>query len=779
MKLRVGWLSPYSSLTGVGTFTHALTPYLNASHEGVDFEFSLLVPPKQKLYRSDVNVIHLSDPAATAGFLDLFDFLIFNLGNNAQHHDVIHRFLVEKTGVAVCHDYVYQHYFAGRAIGDAGTVQTYGALIAGCYGAAGLDVLESSRVASVGLPTLYAPWETKRGTELPLADPLIRLASGVIVHSRFSESYVRPRFDGPVLRLGMPCDQKPGFEEDDWQGWRSEVARLPFVRALSFGHLTANKCIDDFIEAISRSDLLRKGIRYTIAGHPSDRAYADHLLSLIEEYELRDVVTIEFSVPENRLTKLMRDADFFVNLRNPNTEAASASLAEQMYSGKPSLVYATGCYAEVPDDASIRVERVGDIGEIIRALEAVVQDRTLLISKGNAAREFASKLDSRTYVERVKSFLLENREILERRRRLADNIGNNDDAGSDASWLKTLRSARETTRLLDEKWLPVTTLLELSGLDAARYFALVLIGVNPSQELLEFLQNYLEALSPSRRYRLASIAFLVSATLGGNAGAHRHQLTQITPILEIDFWRLVERLPEAILPDWTILALSNGLLPSEKRSNEAKRSRRLSDVRRFLKETLSHWSENLRIRNHQFAALIDWLNEPTWLTEIGSIPVKDVPALPVDQWLTVSQSNKYLPLLENFYLIERNGTWTNAFGARLIFRLADMDRQVRQIQLRLWSRSTEDLGDRRLAITEICSGAETQVCLPMEWAMQEVHLSLKTAQKRDFYGIAFVVNKAYNPARLGVTPDSRDLGVYVSAIRIVTDAGAEELIEAA
>lgn len=777
MKLRVGWLSPYSSLTGVGTFTHALTPHFNASHNGVDFEFTLLVPQSQKLYQSCVNAIQLPDSLECAAFLDLFDFLVFNLGNNAQHHDLIHRFLLKKTGVAICHDYVYQHYFAGRAIGGVGSVQNYGALIAGCYESEGLDILEKSGVASVRLPTLYAPWETIRGTEQPLAGPLVQLASGLIVHSQFSERYVSRHFDGPMLRLGFPCDQKPGFDKDNRQGWRSDVLRTPFVRALSFGHLTANKSIDVFIEAISRSDLLRTRIRYTIAGHPSDRAYTDHLLSLVEEYGLRNVVTIEFSVPESRLMEMMRDTDFFVNLRYPNTEAASASLAEQMYSGKPSLIYATGCYAEVPCGASIRIEQPGDLEEIIDALEAVVRDRKLLISKGDAAREHASKMDTRIYVDRVKSFLLENGKIFERRRRVANNLGNNG-RGDDASWLKKLRAAREKQQLLDEKWLPVATFMDLSGRDAARYFALVLIGVNPSSALLAFLQNYLEDLCASRRYRLASLAYLISATLAGCAGPHRERLTHIAPIFELDFWRLLEHLPGEIIEDWSHLALWNGLRAQKEETKEKEMDGQSLSRRHLLKDVLNHWSQSSGTHNDQYAALMDWLTESDWLTEIRVLKAKDVPALPADQWLPMTVNSEYLPLLESFYRVEEGGTWTNAYGARLIFRLVNAERQVREVRLRVWSRSTEELGARQLTITEIRSGAKIQIGLTTEWGMLETRLSLERTPQPDFYSIALVVDKAYNPARLGVAQDARDLGVYLSEICIVTDASVASSAEA-
>lgn len=769
MKARVGLLTPYSSLTGIGTFTHALTPYLNSSYGGYDFEFTLLVPPHQKLYRSAVNSIPLSNPGENADFLDLFDFLIFNLGNNAQHHDLIHNFLLKKTGVAILHDYVYQHYFAGRTIGDVGSIQTYGALMTQYYKGAGLDVLDWSGVASVNLPTFYAPWETTRATDLPLSEPLMHLASGVIVHSKFSEDYIRPRFHGPLLRLGMPCDQKPGLHDANSEQPDAAVSRLPYLRALSFGHLTANKCLETMIETFARSELLRKGVRYTIAGHPSDRAYADHLASLIDEHGLRNIVTLELSVPERRLTEMMREADFFVNLRHPNTEAASASLAEQMFAGKPSLIYATGCYAEVPQEASIRIERPGDVGEIVSALEAMVRDRNLLVSKGASAREFASRIDSRTYVENLKSFLLEHRDTFERRGNLV-NRRRAEENEVEGRWLNDLRSARETFQLLDEKWLPVTTVMDLSAPDAARYFALVLLGVSPSRRLLTFLESFLTQLSPARRYRLASLAYLISAVLAGCAGKHRDRLTELTPIYELDFWRLVERLPDELVLSWTHLALSNGLpQPDDGADTETDTLLARSDRREYLRRALNHWSQFLGLRNRQYSALVEWLSRPGCLTEAINVSAADVPALPADQWLSMRKGSKFLPLMESFYSTERNGAWTNAAGARLVFRLSNVDQPVREIWLRLWSRSTKELGERRLTLAEIYSGAETQIGLPLEWEMREARVTLHAKRKSDHYAIAFVVDKPYNPRNLGVAKDARDLGVYVSEIRIVTD----------
>ncbi|MGD9657469.1 MAG: hypothetical protein AB7U61_07480 [Methylocystis sp.] len=238
-------------------------------------------------------------------------------------------------------------------------------------------------------------------------------------------------------------------------------------------------------------------------------------------------------------------------------------------------------------------------------------------------------------------------------------------------------------------------------------------------------------------------------------------------------------MPEEILQDWGHLALWNGLRPPTDENKEAECDGRSLSRRHLLKEVLSHWNENFRTPNRQYAALIDWLNETDWLTEVRSVNVNDVPALPADKWLSVSANNKFLPRLESFYRVEEGGTWTNAFGARLIFRLDNAERRVREVRLRVWSRSTEKLGERQLTVAEAGSGVEMHIGLPAEWGMMEACLSLKATSQPDFYSIAFVVDKAFNPASLGVGLDARDLGVYLSEMCIITDASAAKLAEVA
>ena len=63
---------------------------------------------------------------------------------------------------------------------------------------------------------------------------------------------------------------------------------------------------------------------------------------------LKEIVRFETGVSDARLVELAGDADLFINLRKPNTEGSSASLVEQLDTGRPVVVLDSGCYGEVP-----------------------------------------------------------------------------------------------------------------------------------------------------------------------------------------------------------------------------------------------------------------------------------------------------------------------------------------------------------------------------------------------------------------------------------------------
>src|SRR5665213_1487160 len=114
MTYRIGWLSPFTPASGVGTFSSAVTESFPESFRGEPLELTILHGPTETLYRSRHRQIQIRSSKDVYPFLDLFDLLVYNMGNNELHHGIIFDLMLIRPGIVILHDYVYQHYLVGR-----------------------------------------------------------------------------------------------------------------------------------------------------------------------------------------------------------------------------------------------------------------------------------------------------------------------------------------------------------------------------------------------------------------------------------------------------------------------------------------------------------------------------------------------------------------------------------------------------------------------------------------------------------------------------------------
>ncbi|GAC1440091.1 MAG: hypothetical protein NVSMB58_37110 [Terriglobales bacterium] len=761
MKVRVGWASPFTPMSGVGTFSQALLPHFNSSFDGVDFDFTLLVPPHASQYPTAHRAIRLGSAGEVVDMLGLFDILVYCIGNNTEHHALLVNLLRARPGIVICHDYVYQHYFADICFTQLRSPQSFGAMIASFYGAQGLDLLESSGIASVNSEKFYAPWETSRAGEHPLSDPLIHMASGLVVHSQFSEAYVRPRFHGPVLKLGMPCDQKIRLNEDEWRNWRSKVAISPHLKALSFGHLNSTKHIHTFLAAFASSDLLRRNMQYVIAGH-SNGAYLERLRKLVIQYGLQQNVSFEISVSDSRLHHLVCETDLFVNLRFPNTEGASASLAEQMQAGKPSLIYASGCYAEIPADASLVVHDLYAADEIVALLEKMVQCRGDLIRIGRRARDIALTYDSRSYMNTVKEFIVSNYGTFERRSRSIRPGG--EESGDDLIWHKDLNKARLMFFALERNWLPVFHTATLSGMELSRFFVTVVMGLTPDAELLGSIHTFLIKLDRSQIYRVAALAYIISSSSSDHNSSLRERLSIMVPIFNAELWELILRLPQTLFEDWVSLALWNR--PVDRTISHNMVSSFPISQRKLMLERVSERCAVLDFEpGPELERLKIWLSNDKWVCELRSSDLVNAPILPLDQWLPLSTLTTYpLPRLEGVHPAEEGGTWTAGLISCIRFRSTEGNFRPLEFRLRFWTPVVAQTDNRRLTLVDIASHLE--VSANSDGELTEMAIQLEPLYESDCYAVKIVVDKVFQPSSFSLSTDDRELGAFIKDMRI-------------
>ena len=259
------------------------------------------------------------------------DVALYHVGNDAEAHGWIVEALRRRPGIVVLHDYVLHHLVVGLTFGR-GDMAAYLSAMEREEGLVGR--LLGHAVLDNKIPPL---WET-RPEDFPLAGEVLRHATGVIVHSRYVEDRARAAgFDGPIRRIPHPAWPATGIEPASVEG-------QPVYGC--FGNLTDGKRVPELVSAFARVRRRRPQARLLLVGAASPRLRLD---------ELPDGVVRRKYVPEAELWALMGACDAVVSLRWPTMGETSGTAIRALALGKPLVVSDVGWFAELPDDAALKV----------------------------------------------------------------------------------------------------------------------------------------------------------------------------------------------------------------------------------------------------------------------------------------------------------------------------------------------------------------------------------------------------------------------------------------
>jgi len=334
---------------------------LPPSRSGIADYSALLLPELEK--RIEVAVVRPGrfrrDPAA--------DIALYHVGNDAEAHGWIVEALRRRPGVVVLHDFVLHHlvvgltFSRGDAAGYLAAMEREGGLVGRLLAYAVLDNK---------LPPL---WET-RPEDYPLAGEILRDATGLIVHSHYVEERARATgYDRTIVRIPHPAWPIPDVAA-------AQVEGAPLFGC--FGHLNETKRIEELVHAFARVRERHPGARLLLVGSLAVR---------LGRLELPDGVEHRDYVPEDELWSLMGACDAIVSLRSPTMGETSGSAIRALSLGKPLVVSDVGWFAELPDEAVIKVpvdEREEDT--LAAALEAFT-DENVRAMMGAAARDLVER----------------------------------------------------------------------------------------------------------------------------------------------------------------------------------------------------------------------------------------------------------------------------------------------------------------------------------------------------------------------------------------------------
>jgi glycosyltransferase involved in cell wall biosynthesis len=281
-------------------------------------------------------------------------------------------------GVVVLHEFVMHHFMLGYAAVTRRDVELYRAEAVQRYGP------EGARVAELMLHGRM----TEAAFDMPFCESVLDAAEGVIAHSRYVLERVaalRPGLPAALAPMGVPLP--PAIPREQARA-RLGMPQDALILA-SFGHINPYKRVEAVLRAVRTLRASRPDLRYLLVGSISP---SYDVRAAIGRAGLEDSVTVTGYVERRAFEDYVAATDICLNLRHPTAGETSASLLRLLGAGKPTLVTASGSFAELPPGVAAQVDLDASEGDLIlEYCRLLVARPQLAAAMGAHARAYVAR----------------------------------------------------------------------------------------------------------------------------------------------------------------------------------------------------------------------------------------------------------------------------------------------------------------------------------------------------------------------------------------------------
>ena len=399
-SLKLAYFSPLNPQpSGISDYSEELLMHLR-SYLDIDLFVDGFVPDNPQVTNHFRVFDYHSHPAALDE-LSNYDAALYHVGNDYRYHSGIYSVMQRNPGIVVLHDFALQDFFLGMAR-HHGRMSIYFEEIEAGHGWP--ERVRAEEYFKRGA----APFHESAPLAFPLNARLARSAEGVIVHSEWVRERLAAVAPGvPISYIKHHITQRaaetPANHKDNRGG--------P-VRIASFGLITPDKAIERILRALAalREDL---DFHYTMVG---SAANFPELPELIKKFNLEKHVTLTGYVSLEEFQQRILETDIAINLRERPVGATSGSLCRLMAAGVPALVSNVGAFAELPDDAVVKIDHDQFGDRLLQAyLSKLIEDADLRARIGRNARAYVlAEHNIETSAAKYAAFV---REVIARRPR--------------------------------------------------------------------------------------------------------------------------------------------------------------------------------------------------------------------------------------------------------------------------------------------------------------------------------------------------------------------------
>lgn len=362
--------------SGIADYTHHLLPAL-AQY----YDITLVNDQPGAIDQALRNSFEILTPAAFSARAGAFDRVLHQLGNSEFHRFQIDKVLPQIPGVMVLHDVFLSN------------ILRY------------LELLEHPESASERFRKTLLLTHGIRGVQaavnfgdgaavqlLPCSLRQMQQSIGVILHSQHARALIE-NFYGPavsaITRVVSTVRELPEMPSRIEARARLNLPVSAMVVA-TFGGVAETKLPGQILEGFAASKLARRnGAVLAFVGKAED-ACADMLLAKAPAMGAAASLMLTQRVSSETYHSWLAAADIAIQLRSGSRGETSASAADCLAAGLPTIVNAHGALAELPEDTAIMLEDRFDTAALAVAIDRLADTPDLRRSLGETGREYAT-----------------------------------------------------------------------------------------------------------------------------------------------------------------------------------------------------------------------------------------------------------------------------------------------------------------------------------------------------------------------------------------------------
>ena len=312
-----------------------------------------------------------------------YERVLFHFGNSAFHHHMF-ELLHDVPGVVVLHDFflsgvAWWMEHAGRRPGNLARAlyQSHGYLAA------------QQRFKRQDLSAVI--------DEFPCSAGVIEDAIGIIAHGPHSLRLAEQWYGAEIGREWsmIPHLRSPVFQIDRQQARKRLGLPEAAIVVCSFGLLGPTKLNHILLEAwLASKHAGNPNARLIFVGENSSNDYGRGLESAIKSKGASDCVRITGWVDNTKYHEYLAAADIAVQLRARSRGETSGTVLDCLNYGVATIVNAHGSMADLADDLVWKLPGSFATGELVRALEILVEDAAERTALGRRGQDFVRTVNS-------------------------------------------------------------------------------------------------------------------------------------------------------------------------------------------------------------------------------------------------------------------------------------------------------------------------------------------------------------------------------------------------